>query len=70
MNKINELPVLNQKEEKNLKYFKQENIDAVYVGQVNEKNQKYGRGALINNNTGNYFIGYWKDDKRNIHQLQ
>ena len=65
MNKINELPVLNQKEEKNLKYFKQENIDAVYVGQVNEKNQKCGRGALINNNTGNYFVGYWKDDKKN-----
>ena len=65
MNKINELPVLNQTEEKNLRFFKQENIDALYVGQVNERNQKCGRGALINNNTGNYYIGYWKNDKKN-----
>ncbi len=65
MNKINELPILNQKEENKLKFFEQKNLDGVYVGQVNEKNKKYGRGALINNNTGNYFIGYWKDDKKN-----
>ena len=65
MNKINELPVLNQRDESKLKYFEQKNLDGVYVGQVNERNQKCGRGALINNNTGNYFIGYWKDDKKN-----
>ena len=65
MNKINELPILNQKEENKLKFFEQKNLDGVYVGQVNERNKKSGRGALINNNNGNYFIGYWKDDKKN-----
>ena len=65
MNKLNELPVLNQREETKLRYFEQKNLDGVYVGQVNENNLKQGRGALINNNTGNYFIGYWKNDKKN-----
>ena len=65
MDKINELPILNQKEENKLKFFEQKNLDGVYVGQANEKNIKNGRGALINNINGNYFIGYWKDDKKN-----
>ena len=65
MNKINELQVLPKNEETKLKFFEQKNLDGVYVGQVNERNQKEGRGALINNNTGNYYIGYWKFDKKN-----
>ena len=65
MNKINELSPLNQKEESNLRYFEQKNLDGVYVGQVNDNNLKWGRGALINNNNGNYFVGYWKNDKKN-----
>ena len=65
MSKIIELPALNQKEESKLKYFEQKNLDGVYVGQVNENNKKHGRGALINNTTGNYFVGYWKNDKKN-----
>ena len=65
MSKINELPILDKKQETKLKFFEQKNLEGVYVGQVNEKNQKYGRGALINNNSGNYFIGYWKDDAKN-----
>ena len=64
MDKIKELPVLNKKEEKNLKFFEIKNLDGIYVGQVNLDNKKWGRGALINNN-GNYFVGYWKNDKKN-----
>ena len=64
MDKIKELPVLNKKEEKNLKYFEIKNLDGIYVGQVNNDNKKNGRGALIKNN-GNYFIGYWKNDLKN-----
>ena len=64
MDKIKELPVLNKTEEKNLRYYEIKNLDGIYVGQVNQDNKKWGRGALINNN-GNYFVGYWKDDKKN-----
>ena len=65
MNKINELPSLDEKEEKNLQYFEQKNLDGTYVGQVNDKNIKTGRGVFINSITGNYFVGYWKEDKKN-----
>ena len=64
MDKIKELPVLNKTEEKNLRYYEIKNLDGIYVGQVNQDNKKWGRGALINNN-GNYFVGYWKNDKKN-----
>ena len=64
MDKINELKPLNQKIENKLRFFEKNGIEDVYIGQVNEKEKKYGRGALIRNN-GNYFVGYWKDDKMN-----
>ena len=65
MDKINELPIINKKDDQKLKFLEQNYLDGVYVGQANEKNIKKGRGALINNINGNYFIGYWKDDKKN-----
>ena len=64
MDKINEFKSLNsQKEENKLKFYEQKNLDGVYVGQVDEKNIKTGRGAYINSN-GSYFVGYWKDDRK------
>ena len=64
MDKIKELPVMNKTEEKNLRYYEIKNLDGTYVGQVNQDKKKWGRGALIKTN-GNYFVGYWKNDKKN-----
>jgi hypothetical protein len=64
MDKIKELPVINKTEEKNLRYYEIKNLDGTYVGQVNQDKKKCGRGALIKSN-GNYFVGYWKNDKKN-----
>ena len=64
MDKIKELPVMNKTEEKNLRFYEIKNLDGIYVGQVNQDKKKNGRGALIKTN-GNYFVGYWKNDKKN-----
>lgn len=64
MNKLNDLQILDKNLENNLKFIEQKNLDGTYVGQVNEKNEKTGRGAFINKINKNYFIGYWKDDKK------
>ena len=64
MEKIKELPILDKTEEKKLRFFEIKNLDGIYVGQVNQDNKKWGRGALIKN-SGEYFIGYWRNDDKN-----
>ena len=64
MEKIKELPIIDKNEEKKLRFYEIKNLDGIYVGQVNQENKKWGRGALIKN-SGEYFVGYWKNDNRN-----
>jgi hypothetical protein len=46
----------------NLKYTEINDNLGIYIGQINSKNEKEGKGILIYKNTNNCFVGLWKNN--------
>ena len=63
MKKINNLQSkLNIKQESQLKYKEINEENGIFIGQVNSKDEKNGKGAFILNESKNCKIGYWDNN--------
>ena len=63
MKKINQLELkLSSKENSLLKFKELNEEEGLYIGQVNSKDEKNGRGAFILHESQNCKIGYWDNN--------
>ena len=63
MKRINELQLkISLKENSQLIFKELEETDGTFIGQVNSKDEKNGRGALILKESKNCIIGYWDNN--------
>ena len=63
MKRINELQLkISLKENSQLIFKELEETNGTFIGQVNSKDEKNGRGALILNESKNCIIGYWDNN--------
>ena len=64
MKKINELQLkVSSKENASLKFKEIEEREGTFIGEVNSRDEKNGRGALILNESHNCIIGYWDNNE-------
>ena len=66
MKKINELQLkISVKENSQLIFKELSDEKGTFIGQVNSRDEKNGRGALILNESKNCIIGYWDNNEMN-----
>lgn len=62
MKLVQELQIL--QDEKRLRWSKQPSLEGTYIGQVNELNEREGRGFFVKKESNVFWVGYWNKNKK------